>query len=197
MLSNVLVLIYIYKRRQERRWKEIVNILKIIVHVVVVQSLNRAWFFFNPWTKACQASLSFSISHRFLILMSTELVMPSILSSLHPLFLLPSIFPSIRVFSNESALHIRWPILELPASASILSVNIQGCIPLGLTGLISLLSKGLLKVFSRTMIQKHQSKKNTQKTKTNKQKKQKHQSFGAQHSSWSNSHIHTWLLEKP
>ena len=127
----------------------------------------------TPWTKACQASLSFSISQRLLKLTSIELVMPSnylILS--HPLFLLPSIFPSIRVFSNESALHIRWPILELPTSASVLSMNIQGCIPLGLTGLISLLSKGLLKVFSSTMIHKHQF-------------------FGTQHSSWSNSHIHT------
>ena len=64
----------------------------------------------TPWTKACQASLSFSISQRLLKLMSIELVMPSnYLILCHSLLLLPSIFPRIRVFSNESVLHIRWP----------------------------------------------------------------------------------------
>ena len=75
-----------------------------------VQSLSRVWLFPTPWTAACQASLSITNSWSLLKLMSTELVMPSnhlILS--HPLLLQPSIFPSIRVFSNESALHIRWP----------------------------------------------------------------------------------------
>ena len=64
----------------------------------------------TPWTEACQASLSFTISWSLLKVMSIESVVPSnhlILS--HPLLLLPSIFPSVRVFSNESALHIRWP----------------------------------------------------------------------------------------
>ena len=63
---------------------------------------SHVWFFATLWTAACQASLSFTISHSLLKLMSIESVMPSNL-------LLPSIFPSIRVFSNESALHIRWP----------------------------------------------------------------------------------------
>ena len=64
----------------------------------------------TPWTATCQASLSFLISQSLLKLMSTELVMPSKhLILCHPILLLPSIFPSIRVFSNESALHIRWP----------------------------------------------------------------------------------------
>ena len=64
----------------------------------------------TPWTAACQASLSFTISQTLLKLMSTELVMPSnYLILCHPLFLLPSLFPSIRVFSNESAVRIRWP----------------------------------------------------------------------------------------
>ena len=63
-----------------------------------------------PWTAACQASLSFTISQSLLKLMSVESVMPSnYLVLCHPLFLLPSILPSIRVFSSESALHIRWP----------------------------------------------------------------------------------------
>ena len=72
---------------------------------VVVHSLSCVPLFAAPWTAACQASLSFAISRSLLKLMSIESVMPS-----NCLFLLlPSIFPSIRVFSNESALHIRWP----------------------------------------------------------------------------------------
>ena len=64
----------------------------------------------TPWTAACQASLSYTISQSLLKLMSIELVMPSNhLILCHPLLLPPSIFPSIRIFSNESALHIRWP----------------------------------------------------------------------------------------
>ena len=87
-----------------------------------------------------------------------------------------SIFPSTRVFSNESALHIRWP--KYWSVSFILPVNIQGWFPLGLTSLISLLSKGLSRVFSISTVWKHQF-------------------FGTQPSLWSNSHIHTWLLEKP
>ena len=65
----------------------------------------------TPWTAACQASLSITSSWSLLKLMSTESVMPSNhLILCHTLLLLPSIFPSIRVFSNEPALHIRWPI---------------------------------------------------------------------------------------
>ena len=75
-----------------------------------VQSLSCVWLFVIPWTEACQASLSITNSRSLLKLMYIELVMPSnhpILCC--PLLLLPSIFPNIRVFSNESALHIRWP----------------------------------------------------------------------------------------
>ena len=75
-----------------------------------VQSLSRVRLLATPWTAACQASLSITNSWSLLKLMSIALVIPSnhlILS--HPLLLLPSIFPSIRVFSNESVLHIRWP----------------------------------------------------------------------------------------
>ena len=76
----------------------------------VIQSLSHIWLFVIPWTAAHQASLSFTISWSLLTLMSIESVMPSNhLILCHPLLLLPSIFPSIRVFSNESALPIRWP----------------------------------------------------------------------------------------
>ena len=74
-----------------------------------VQSLSHVWLFATAWTAACQASLSITNSWSLLKLMSIELVIPSNhLILCHPL-LLPSIFPSIRVFSNESVLHIRWP----------------------------------------------------------------------------------------
>ena len=76
----------------------------------VVQSLSCIRLFATPWTAARQASLSFTISQSLLKLMSIELVMPSNhLILCCPLLLLPSIFPSIRFFSNESALHVRWP----------------------------------------------------------------------------------------
>ena len=75
-----------------------------------VQSLNHVWLFANPWTAARQASLSFTISWSLLKLMSIEWMMPSNnLILCCPLLLLPSVFPSIRVFPNESALRIRWP----------------------------------------------------------------------------------------
>ena len=78
--------------------------------VVVFHLLRRIYLFAAPWTAALQASLSFTISQSLLKLMSIESVMPSNhLILCHLLLLLPSIFPSIRVFSNESALHIRWP----------------------------------------------------------------------------------------
>ena len=75
-----------------------------------VQSLSHVGLFGIPWTAACQASLSNTNSQSLLKLMPIELVMPSNhLIFCHPLFLLPSVFPSIRVFSNQSVLHIRWP----------------------------------------------------------------------------------------
>ena len=75
-----------------------------------VQSLSSVWLFATPWTAACQASLSITNSWSSLKLMSIESVMPSShLILCHPLLFLPSIFPSIRVFSNKSVLHIRWP----------------------------------------------------------------------------------------
>ena len=82
----------------------------LLFHVFGVQSLSYVWLFATPWTAVCQASLSFTISWSLLKLMSTESVMSSKhLTPCHPLLLLPSIFPRIRVFSNKSALCIWWP----------------------------------------------------------------------------------------
>ena len=78
--------------------------------ISTVQSLSRVWLFATPWTAARQASLSITNSRSLLKLMSIKSVMPSNhLILCHPLLFLPSVFPSIRVFSNESVLHIRWP----------------------------------------------------------------------------------------
>ena len=75
-----------------------------------VQWLSHVHLFATPWTAACQVSLSVTNSQSFLKLMSIKSVMPSnYLILCHPLFLLPSIIPRVRVFSNESVLHIRWP----------------------------------------------------------------------------------------
>ena len=123
--------------------------------------------------------LSFIISQSLLKFMSIESVMPSKYLVLGcPLILLPSIFFSIRVFSNELALHIRCQSIGTSASASVLPMNIQDWFPIGLTGLVSLQSKGLSKVSSSTTVQQYQF-------------------VGAQPSLWSKSYIHTWLLEKP
>ena len=108
-----------------------------------VQSLSHVWLFVTPWPAACQAPLASTISWGLFKFTSIELAMLSNhLVLCCPLLLLSSIFPSIRAFSNESALHIRWQ--KYWASASVLPVNIQGGFPLGWTGLIPLQSKSLL-----------------------------------------------------
>ena len=127
------------------------------VAIVFVQSLSLVWRFATPWTAACQASLSFTISWSLLKLMSIESLMPSNHPILcQPLLFLPSIFPSIRVFSNESNL-FAWggQSIGASASASVLPMTIQDWFPLRLTGLI-LQSRRLSKVFSNTTVQKHQ-----------------------------------------
>ena len=135
--------------------------------------------FATPWTVTHQASLSFIISQSLFKLISNE----SMMTSNHlllccPLFLLPSVFPSIRVFSNESGFQISWPQYWSFSFSISPTNNIQGLFPLASTGLISLQTKGSSRVFSNTTIQKHQF-------------------FSSQLSLWSNPHIHTWLLEKP
>ena len=143
-----------------------------------IQLLSRVRLFETLWITAYQASLSITNSRSLPKPMPIESVMPSNHLILHsPLLLLPSIFPSIRVFYNESTLPMRWP-KYWSFSLSISPMNIQDWSPLGWTGWISLQSKGLSRVFSSTTVQKHQF-------------------FGAQLSSQSNSHIHTWPLEKP
>ena len=80
------------------------------VYISSVQSLSRVWLFVTAWTAVRQASLSITNSWSLLKLMSIESVMPSNhLILCHPLLLLPSVFPRIRIFSNKSVLHIRWP----------------------------------------------------------------------------------------
>ena len=112
--------------------------------------------FATPWTAACQASLSITNSRSLLKLMSIELVT----TSNHLIFprplLLPSVFPSVRVFSSESALHIRWP--KYWSFSISLSNEYSGLISFRIDWfeLISLQSKGLSKVFSNTTVQKHQ-----------------------------------------
>ena len=117
------------------------SVLCVCVSAVVagvMRSPSCVRLFVTPWTVACQASLSFPFSRSLLKLMSLESVMPSNhLSLCHPLLLLPSIFPSIRVFSNELAFHSRWPkywILDFSISPS--NGYSKGSFPLGLTGLI-------------------------------------------------------------
>ena len=118
-----------------------------------VQSLSCIRLFVTPWTEACQATLSITNSQSLLKFMSTQSVMPSNhLILCHPLLLLPSIFPSIRVFSNEFFTSGGQSIGTSP-SAPVLPMNIQDWFPLGLT---SLQFKGLSKVFSNTTVQKHQ-----------------------------------------
>ena len=135
----------------------------------------------TPWTAARQSSQSITNSRTPFKLMSIVPVLPSNhLILCHPLLIPPSIFPSINVFSKKSVLCIRWP-KDWSFSFSIASVvpmNIQDRFPLWWTHWISLLSRGLSEVYSNTAVQKHQF-------------------FSAQVSSQSNSHIHTWPLEKP
>ena len=123
----------------------------LLPSIVLVQSLTHFRPFETPQTAARQAFLSFTISQSLLELMSIESVMPSNhLILCHPLLLLPSIFPSIRVFFSESALHIRWPkywsFIISPSN------EYSGRFPLGLTDLISLQSKRLSRVFSNTTV---------------------------------------------
>ena len=110
-----------------------VRLVKAMVFLVVkfqfssVQSLSRVRLFVTPWAAACQASLSITNCRSLLKLMSIQSVMPSNhLILCHPLLLLPSIFPRIRVFSNETVLHIRWPkYWSFSFKTSVLPMNTQ------------------------------------------------------------------------
>ena len=122
-----------------------------------VQLLSHVRLFVTPWIAAHQASLSIINSWSLLKLMSIESVMPSNhLILCRPLLFLPSIFPSIRVFSNESALHIRWPKYWSFSFSISPSNEYSGLISFRMDCWTSLQSKGLSSVFSNTMVQKHQ-----------------------------------------
>ena len=146
------------------------NFQQYSVYFSSVQSFSPVWLFVMPWTVACQASLSITNSQSLLKLMSIESVMPSNqLILCCPLLIQHQGLFLSHFFSSGGQI--------IGASALVLPMNNLGWFPLGLTGLISLLSKGLLRFFSTTTIQKHQF-------------------FSTQPSLWSNSYIHTWLLEK-
>ena len=122
-----------------------------------VQSLSCVWLYVTPWTAACQASLSITNSWSPPKSMFIESVMPyNHFILCRPLLLLPSVFPSIRVFSNESALHITWPKYWSVSFNISPRMNTQDWSPVGWTGWISLQSKGLSRVFSNTIVQRHQ-----------------------------------------
>ena len=123
--------------------------------VALVQLLSHVQLFVTPWTAICQASLSFTISQSLLKLMSIKSVIPSNhLILCHLLLLLPSIFPTIRIFSSESDLRISWPKYW---SFSISPSNEYSVLSSFRNWLVwSLLSKGLSRVFSSTTVQKQQ-----------------------------------------
>ena len=145
-----------------------------------VQSLSHVRLFVTPWIAAHQASLSITNSQSLPKLTSIESVMPSThLILCHPLLLLTTIPPSIRVFSNESTLRMRWPKYWSFSFSISPSNEHPGLISFRMDWLDLLAVQGTLsRVFSNTTVQKHRF-------------------FGAQLSSQSNCHIHTWLLEKP
>ena len=143
------------------------------------QSLSRIQLFVTPWTTARQASLSITNSQSLPKPMSIESVMPSChLILCHPLLFLPSIFPSIRVFSSESGLRLRWPKYWSFSFNISPSNEHPGLISFRMDWLDLLAVQGILK----SLLQHHSSKTSF---------------FGIQLSLQSNSHIHTWLLEKP
>ena len=147
--------------------------------VVVVQLLSCVWLFMTAWTAAHQASLSFTISWSLLKWSPLSWwCHPTISSSVVPFSSCLQFFPTSVSFPMSWLFSSGGQCIGASASASVLPMNIQGWFPLRLTGLISLLPKGLPRVFSSPAIQKHQF-------------------FVIQLSLWSNSHIHTWLLEKP
>ena len=153
--------------------------LKALAAAVAVQSLSHVWLFATPRTAAHQASLSFTISWSLLKLMSIESIDP-----IQPTRPLPSLSPpTFNLSQHQGFFLMRWLFalggqsIGVSASASVFPMNIQGWFPSGLTDLISLQSKGLSRVFSNTTVHS--------------------QFFGTQPSLWSNSHTHTWLLEKP
>ena len=130
-------------------------LLLLAFSVTVVQSPSRVLLFATLWTATHQAFLSVTISWSSLKLMSIESMMPSNhLILCHPLLLMPSIFPSMKVFPKSQLFASSSQSIGASVLASVLPMNIQGWFPLGLTGLISSQSKGLSRVLSSTTVQK-------------------------------------------
>ena len=146
--------------------------------IVVVQSPTRVWLFETPWTAACQAPVSFTTSWSLLKFIPIESMMLSDhLILCCPLLLVPSVFPSIRVFSSESALPIRWPKYWSISFSISPSNGYSESISFRIAWFDLLAFQGTLKESSLAP----QFKSNF---------------FGAQPFLWSNSNIYTWLLEK-
>ena len=144
-----------------------------------VQSLRCGWLFVTPWSAALQASCpSPTPGWKPKLCPLSRWCHPTILSSITPFSSCPQPFPASESFSVSQFFASGGQNIGASALASVFPMNIQGWFHLGLTGLISLQSKGLSRVFSNTTIQKHQL-------------------FNTQPSLWSNSRIHTWVLEKP
>ena len=173
------LLVVLNKKLPSEGWNDVIfgnmgiwycqNLINSLYKVISsVQSLSRVWLVASPWTAARRASLSITNSQSLLKVMSVESVMPSN----HLILYRPLLLLSLSQFFTSGGQSIR-----ASASAWVLPMNIQDWFPLGWTGWISLQSKGLSRVFSNTTVQKHQF-------------------FGTQFSLYSNSHIHTWLLEK-
>ena len=144
-----------------------------------VHSLSRVRLFATPWIAACQASLSITNSRSSLKLMSlSQWCHPAVSSSVVPFSSCPQSFPASGSFEVSQLFASSGQSITVSASTSVLPMSTQDWSPLGWTGWISLQSKGLARVFSKTAVQKHQF-------------------FSAELSSQSNSRIHTWPLEKP
>ena len=136
-------------------------------------------YFCDPWAAACQASRPSPTLRAYSnSCVSSRWHHPVISSFVVPFFPCSQSFPASGSFLKSQFFTSGGQIIEVSASTSVLPMNIQDWFPLGWTGWISLQSKELSRVFSNTTVQKHQF-------------------FGAQLSLWSNSYIHTWLLEKP
>ena len=142
----------------------------ISLNVVMIQSLSCIQLFVIPWTAAHQASPSFTISWN-------HWCYPIMASSVITFFCLQS-FPESESFPVSQFFASSGQIIEASSLASLFPMNIKGWFPLGLTGLVSLQSKGLSRIFCSTTVEKHKF-------------------FSYEPCLWSNSHLHPWLLEKP
>ena len=160
-------------------WVALRYLLYSLTFVLVVQLLSCGWLFATPWIAAHEVSLSFSISQSLLRLMSIDLIVPfNHLILYQSLLLLPSVFPNIRVFSNELTLLIRWPKYGTFSFNISPSSEYLGLISFKTEWFILLAVQGTLKSLLNTTVQKHQF-------------------SSTQPFLWSNSHILTWLVEKP